>query len=160
MKKILLSFIVAAFSLGAFAQTPTPGTPVPSAIFYRTDGTVFSTSQIPKGKKSLIMFFDATCDHCQRAATTLSKNAKDLTKLDIYLVTQDEPRSINYFMDNFGKSLKTMKNVTVLQDKDHVFIPVFHPKQYPSLYLYGADKKLTLYSSDEKEVPKFINLVK
>ncbi|MEQ7801415.1 hypothetical protein ABDJ41_16600 [Pedobacter sp. ASV1-7] len=160
MRKIFLALIIAVCTLSANAQQPIPGTDMPKALFYKTDGGNFSTDLIPKGTKSMIILFDATCDHCQKVATNISKRSDELTNVNIYLVTQDEIRSVNYFMDNFAKPLKTMKNVTVLQDRDRIFIPLFHPKQYPSLYLYGKDKKLEFYSSDERDVPRFFSRIK
>lgn len=160
MRKLLLSFMMAALSFSTFAQALTPGAGLPKAQFYTADGKVFTTDQFAKGTKSLLMFFDATCEHCQKVAKEISSRSKEITGVQVYMVTQDEQRSINYFMDNFAKPLKELKNVTVLQDKDHVFIPLFQPKQYPSLYLYGKDRKLILYSSNEKDVDKFFKLFK
>lgn len=160
MRKLFLVLVLTIFTVSANAQKPIPGTEMPRALFYKAEGGSFSTELIPKGKKSLIMLFDATCEHCQKVAGNMSKRSKELTDINIYLVSQDEFRSINYFMDNFGKPLKTMKNVTVLQDRDHVFISLFHPQQYPSLYLYGKDKKLEFYSSDERDVPRFFSRFK
>lgn len=159
MKQLFIAFIISLSSLSLSAQTPTPGTAMPKAVFYKADGKTFTTDQIPKGTKSLIILFDATCEHCQRVASNLSKRSKELTGVNLYLVSQDEFRSINYFMDNFGTPLKAMKNVTVLQDRDYIFIPLFHPKQYPSLYLYGKDKNLDFYSSNEKDVSKFFSKI-
>lgn len=160
MKKILFSLILCAFSTIAFSQTLTPGSALPAAVFYKTDGNSYSTNQIPKGKKALLMFFDATCEHCQRTAANMSKRTKELTGVNIYMITQDEQRSIDYFFNKFGKPLQALKNVTILQDKDRVFIPLFHPKQYPSLYLYNTSKNLTFYSSNEKDLQKFFDLMK
>lgn len=160
MIKLFFALIAITFTLTATAQKPIPGTDMPNAVFYKADGQSFSTASIPKGIPSLIMLFDATCEHCQKVATNISKRSKELAKVNVYLVSQDEFRSINYFMDNFGKPLKIMKNVNILQDRDHVFIPLFHPKQYPSLYLYGKDKKLEFYSSDERDVAKFFTRIK
>jgi hypothetical protein len=160
MRKLFLALIITTFTVTVYAQKPIPGTDMPKAIFYKADGSIFPTELIPKGKKSLIMLFDATCEHCQKVAGNISKRSKELSNINLYLVSQDEFLSINYFMDNFGKPLKIMKNVTVVQDRDHVFISLFHPKQYPSLYLYGTDKKLEFYSSDERDVPKFFSRFK
>lgn len=160
MRKLILTLFITIGVITANAQQPIVGIEMPKALFYKTDGGSFSTDLIPKGKKSMIILFDATCDHCQKVAANLSKRSAELKNVNLYLVTQDEIRSINYFMDNFGKPLKTMKNVTVLQDRDHIFIPLFHPKQYPSLYLYGKDKKLEFYSSDERDVPRFFSRIK
>lgn len=160
MKQLILALLFSVTTTFAYTQTLTPGTDFPKAVFYKQDGKTFSTDQVSKDKKTLLMFFDATCGHCQKAATIISKRNKELSHINILLVTQDEQRSIDYFMTNFGKLLPALKNVTILQDKDHVFIPLFHPKQYPSLYLFGKDKKLIFYSSDEKDVTKFFDLSK
>jgi thioredoxin-related protein len=157
MKKLLLVFAFIAASLSSFAQAQPVD--LPSAVFYRANGSKLSTMEFPKNKKSLIIFFDATCPHCQRVVANLSKQSSKLSKVNLYLISQDEFRSINYFMNNFGKPLQTMKNVTVLRDGYFVFIPVFHPRQYPSLYLYGTDRKLILFSSDENDVQKFLSLI-
>lgn len=105
------------------------------------------------------MFFDATCEHCQQVALQLSKQTAQLQKVNIYLVSMDEFRSIDYFMNNFAKPLLAMKNVTILQDKFQAFIPTFKPDKYPSMYLYGTNKKLIKFSSNDKEVPKFLALM-
>lgn len=158
MKYLLTCLTVIFLSLTAAAQEP--GSAMPNAIFYNRDSSTFPTYSIPTGKQSLIMFFDATCEHCQRVIAEIGKRNKELNNINIYLVSQDEYRSIDYFMTNFGKQLLGMKNVKVVQDRDHVFIMAFHPKQYPAVYLYGPDKKLKFTSSNEKEIPNFFKLIK
>jgi thioredoxin-related protein len=160
MKQILFTLLLSVFGTFAWSQGLEPGTEVPNAVFYKTDGKVFSTEQISKGKKSLLVFFDATCEHCQRVATVLSKRTKELGNVNIYLISQDEKVSIDYYISNFAKPLAALKNVTILRDKDRVFIPLFHPKEYPSLYLFSTDRKLIYYTSKEKEVPKMFPLFK
>ncbi|WP_316789006.1 peroxiredoxin family protein [Pedobacter frigoris] len=160
MKQFLLALFFSAFATLAYSQELTPGTEIPKAVFYKKAGGTFSTDQIAKGKKTLLMFFDATCGHCQKTAAAMSKRNKEFADINLILVTQDEQRSIDYFMTNYGKALLSMKNVSILQDKDHVFIPLFHPKQYPSLYLFGSDRKLIYYSSNDNDVPKFFKLIK
>ena len=158
MMKYLFSCLTVIFlSLTASAQDV--GATIPNAIFYNRNATTFSTYSIPTGKQSLVIFFDATCEHCQRVIAQIGKRSKELSKVNIYLVSQDEYRSIDYFMTNFGKQLLPLKNVKVLQDRDHVFIMAFHPKQYPAMYLYGTDKKLKFTSSSEKDVQKFFKLI-
>jgi thiol-disulfide isomerase/thioredoxin len=159
MKHFLFTLIILGTTTFAFSQDPLPGSVMPKAVFYKLDGKSFSTDQIGKDKKSLLMFYDATCEHCQRVAASLSKRSKELGAINIYMISLDEPQSINYFMGTFGKPLRAMKTVTVLQDKDMVFIPIFHPKQYPSLYLYGKDKRLVYFTNKEKEVGKFFQLI-
>jgi peroxiredoxin len=157
MKQLLLIFTLFAASLSTHAQTQPAD--LPNAVFYKENGSKLSTMEFPKNKKSFIIFFDATCPHCQRVVANLSKQSSKLSKVNLYLISQDEFRSINYFMNNFGKPLQKMKNVTVLRDGYFTFIPLFHPRQYPSLYLYGTDRKLVFFSSDENDVNRFLTLV-
>lgn len=157
MKQLFIAFICCLFVNQASAQLQSQV--LPNAVFYKKDGKTFSTAQIPTTKKAFIMFFDATCDHCQQVARQLSKQSGRLANSNIYLVSMDEFRSIDYFMTNFAKPLMTMKNVTVLQDKHSIFIPTFKPDKYPSMYLYNTSKRLLKFSSNDKEVPKFLELM-
>jgi len=159
MKHFVITLFLLTTSAFAFSQDPLPGSVMPKAVFYRLDGKSFSTDQIGKDKKSLLMFYDATCEHCQRVAANLSKRSKELANINIYMISLDEAKSINYFMGTFAKPLQAMKSVTVLRDKDMVFIPIFHPQQYPSLYLYGKDKRMIYFTNKEKEVSKFFSLI-
>lgn len=160
MKQVLCVLLLSFFGTLTHAQALEPGTDLPKGVFYKTDGKTFSTEQIPAGKKSLLMFFDATCEHCQRVAASLSKRTAELKNLNIYLISMDEKTSMDYYISNFAKPLVALKNVTVLQDLDRIFIPLFHPTQYPSLYLFSPQRKLTYFTSKEKEVPKMFPLFK
>lgn len=160
MKYLFTSLTALFITLSAFAQDGAAvGSAIPNVIFYNRDNSPFSTYSIPAGKQSMVIFFDATCGHCQKVVAEMSKRVKELEKVNIFLVSQDEYRSIDYFTSNFGKPLLAKKTTKVLQDRDHVFIMAFHPKQYPAIYLYGADKKLKFSSSSEKEVNKFFKLI-
>lgn len=158
MKLLLTCLTIVFLSFGAVAQDL--GTTVPTAVFYNRDNSPFSTYNIPTGKKSFVFFFDATCGHCQKVVSQFNKRYKELANVNIYLVSQDEYRSIDYFTNTFAKQLAVQKNVKILQDRDHVFIMSFHPKQYPAMFLYGPDKKLKFTSSDEKDVNKVFQLLK
>jgi peroxiredoxin len=157
MKQLFIALICCLFVGQANAQLQPQV--LPSAVFYKKDGKTFSTAQIPTNKKAFIMFFDATCDHCQQVAKQLSKQTGKLANANIYLVSMDEFRSIDYFTSNFAKPLLSMKNVTLLQDKHSAFIPTFKPDKYPSMFLYGTNRRLLKFSSNDKEVPKFLEMI-
>lgn len=157
MKQLLFAFICCLVFNQAKAQSQPQS--LPGAVFYKKDGSAFSTTQIPTTKKAFIMFFDATCGHCQEVAAKLSKTPQRLAKVNVYLVSMDEFRSIDYFMNNFAKPLLALKNVTLLQDKQQAFIPTFKPDKYPSMYLYGNNKRLMKFSSNDKELSKFLDLM-
>lgn len=158
MKKLLFGIL---FWLIAFSvQAQSPATIMPSFKFYTAAGTGFTKNQIPASKQSLVMFFDGTCGHCQKVMTDLAKREKELSGVNVYLISLDEFRTIDYFMNRYGQPLLGKKNVTLLQDRDHIFIPLFKPVKYPALYLYSADKRLKIYTSDENDLPKLFSMLK
>ncbi|MEJ5960645.1 TlpA family protein disulfide reductase [Pedobacter immunditicola] len=158
MKTLLIGFVLTLCSFTMMAQSP--ATFMPAFKFYTAKNTGFTKAQVPIGKSSLVVFFDGTCGHCQKVMTMLSARNKELQNVNVYLVSMDEFRTINYFMDNYGSALKGMKNVMLLQDRDQIFIPLFKPTKYPAMFVYGADQRLRIYSSDEKDIPKILSMLK
>jgi thioredoxin-related protein len=70
MKQLFIALICSLFAYTASGQ-PMSQT-LPNAVFYKKNGQAFATSQIPATQKAFIMFFDATCEHCQQVALQLS----------------------------------------------------------------------------------------
>ena len=158
MKKLLTAFLLIFFCFRAAAQGPAPV--MPEFSFYRADGNPFTRMQVTPGKKSLVMFFDATCSHCQKTMQQLSGRYKELEKINIYLVSLDQHITMNYFMSRYGKNLTGKKNVLLLEDRDHVFIPLFSPSKYPALYLYSPQNKLLFYTSGDEKIQELFQAVK
>lgn len=149
---ILITTSLSSLSLNA----QTPVATLPDFNFYTLDNKPFLTRNVTPGKKSLFVFFDANCDHCQRAVSALGKRSSDLKAIGVYMVSLDSKEVINQFMASYGKNLKGMKNVQVLQDLKYQFIPKFQPKKYPALFLYSPQRKLIMYTNDEKEVDRVV----
>jgi len=158
MKAQLLCFLLIFIFFKAASQSPAQV--IPDFKFYKAHGTVFNKSQINPGKKSVIVFFDATCSHCQKTMLELSKKYAELEKLNIYLVSLDQHITMNYFMSQYGKNLVGRKNVLMLEDRDHVFIPLFKPVKYPSLFVYSPQNKLTFYTSGDEKLAQFFAALK
>lgn len=158
MKKLIIGLLFCVFGFNVNAQSP--ATFIPSFKFYTAQNTGFTKAQIPAGKQSLFVFFDGTCSHCQKVMATIASHHKELEKINVYLVSLDEFKTINYFMARYGKALVGLKNVSLLQDRDHVFIPLFKPTKYPAMFLYAADQRLKIYSSEEQDILKILSMLK
>ncbi|MFD2286832.1 redoxin domain-containing protein [Pedobacter petrophilus] len=155
-KSLLLVLLLAA-TFQVKAQQPTL---LPQFTFFKLDGKAFSNKDLKQGKKNLFILFDCTCEHCQREIKSLSANYAQFEKANIYLITLDEAYIIPQFFNTYAKGLNTKPNVTVLQDKNHMFIPAFLPSMYPAIYLYSSTNKLLVYNSGDggiKKVMKVIN---
>ncbi|KIO76327.1 hypothetical protein TH53_15330 [Pedobacter lusitanus] len=157
MKTFLSGLLFIFFFIQVSAQAP--AATVPEFQFYKADGKTFTKTQIIPAHKSLFVFFDATCSHCQKTMLELSKRYEEVKKLNIYLVSLDQHITMNDFMSKYGKNLIGKKNVLLLEDRDHVFIPLFKPTKYPSLFLYSPKNTLVFNTSGDKELPKLFEAI-
>ena len=142
------------------ASGQTPSATIPDFTFYQLNGTPFTKSQITGNTKVLFIFFDISCKHCQKEVEEIGKNYKEFSRMSLYMVSLDEPAHISAFMDKYGKRLKDKKNVTLLHDKDRVFIPKFSPTKYPALFIYSAKGKLIQYFGGEIKIKELIKAIK
>jgi hypothetical protein len=143
LKSFLLLFLITAGSLSAIAQRPAI---LPEFRFSKLDGTAFTKKQVKTEEKSIIIYFDPTCDHCQGEITAIGKRYKEFKNTSFYLVSANPKTEVSTFMQTYGKLLKDKKNVTVLLDTKMEFIPKFSPTQYPAIYVYSRGKLLKYFS--------------
>jgi len=158
MKTFFRLLFLIVLSSKLYAQHP--AATIPDFTFYKLDKTAFTSKNIQPGKLSLIIFFDATCSHCQHAMETYNEHYRELSRAAIYLVTLDNPATINYFMTRYANNLYASKNVMILQDLKNQFITKFGPKKYPSMFLYSPQKKLLMYDDEPKNVENFLQKIK
>ena len=158
MKFIQATLVLTVFlSLALVAQQP--AAKIPNFKFFTLDHHSFTDKNLKAGRKLLFIFFDVTCEHCQRAITTFNRNGNELNNAAVYLITLDNQASINQFMKKYGSNLYHKKNVTILQDLQNQFISKFGPGKYPSMFLYSPDRKLILYGDDDKKAVEFLKAV-
>ena len=124
------------------------------------DGELFTNKDMKPGRKSLFIFFDVTCPHCQEAITFFNKNAEKLATTAVYLITIDNKTlAINFLNANATKLIR-VPNTVVLYDGYNEFIQKFKPVKYPSMFLYSKTKQLMIYSDEPKDAPRFLRSVK
>ncbi|TCD08232.1 redoxin domain-containing protein [Pedobacter frigidisoli] len=152
----LLLILLFAFTYQANAQQPTL---LPQFTFFKLDGKVFSNKDLAQGKKNLFILFDCTCEHCQRETKLLNTNYAQFKNINIYMITLDEAYIIPKFFNSYAKGLNAKPNVTVLQDKNHMFIPAFLPKMYPAMYLYSPAGKLLVYNAGDGGIKKIMKVL-
>lgn len=154
----LFLFFLLTASLSGFSQTQ-PAT-LPDFKFYTLEGGAFTKKDISHNSKFMLVFFDATCEHCQRELGRIGDSYDHFKNIPLYLISMDEVPAIKNFMATYGKKLNGRKNVTLLQDKDHVFISAFMPTRYPAIYVYTPAEKLIKYYAGETPVQDIIAAVK
>jgi hypothetical protein len=144
LKSVIFLILITAAYLPVMAQNP--ASVLPEFKFSKLDGTSFSKNQIKGEEKSIIIYFDPTCDHCQGEITAIGKRYNDFKNVSFYLVSGHAKSEVSTFMQTYGKQLKDKKNVTVLLDPKMEFIPKFSPTQYPAIYVYSKGKLLKYFS--------------
>ncbi|WP_443939548.1 TlpA family protein disulfide reductase [Pedobacter sp. MW01-1-1] len=152
LRKFLFVFAL-FFALQAQAQQPSI---LPQFTFFKLDGKPFSSKDLKPGKKNLFMLFDCTCEHCQRETKVLNANYNKLKGINIYMITLDEAFIIPQFFTSYAPGLDKKPNLTVLQDKNQLFIPTFLPSKYPAMYLYSEGNKLMVYNAGDGGIKKVL----
>lgn len=158
--KYVIKMFVICLLIATNVSAQNPALIVPSFNFSKLDKSPFTNNNLEQGKLLFFVFFDAECDHCQRAVSEINRLYPEFKKTAIYLITVDEQEKINRFMSKYGQNLKGKKNVTILQDAQNQFITKFRPRRYPSMFLYNQDKQLLLYEDNEQNMFRFINQIK
>jgi peroxiredoxin len=149
--------LITLLSLNGYAQTA-PAKIIPDFTFYKMNGQPFSRKDITKSKKPLIIFFDVTCDHCQKDMKAMSDRIEEFKKAQFYLVSMDNAPGIQSFMNRYASKMIDRSNVTLLMDLHKQFITRFKPVQYPATFVYGTDWKLIKYFGQNSKMSDIINV--
>lgn len=156
--KFVLGLSLLLITGSGFAQSPAQT--IPGFTFFKLDKTAFTDKNLSKDKLIFLCFFDITCEHCQHEMLQINEHINEFKGTALYLITLNNQADIDYFMNKYGKNLPANKKVTILRDTRNEFIKKFGPKMYPSVYLYGKNRKLMLYADDPESFPRFLKLIK
>jgi hypothetical protein len=102
--------------------------------------TRLNTSDIPKGKETILLFISPYCPYCKAQTEEIISHIKSLSDIDIYFLTTFPYESIKEFYNHY--QLNKYSNITVGQNYDSNFPNYFKVKQIPYMAVYGKDKRL------------------
>jgi thiol-disulfide isomerase/thioredoxin len=145
-KGILICTLFLLLTCGFSAMAQKAGSVLPEFKFVKMDGTAFTKSQIKPQEKSILIYFDPTCEHCQKEAEEIGKRYLDFKNVSFYLVSTAPKAEINMFMQTYGKKINGKKNVMTFLDPNHEFMIKFAPTQYPAIYVYSQGKLVKYFS--------------
>ena len=155
--RVIFSFLLVFVTASAFSQVRS----LPEFRFFRMDnGAEVTHRNVTPGKKTLFVFFDTECPHCRVAITEYNHHQSKLNDINVFLITRDQKNVVNAFLKEVGSKLIAKKNVTVLADNQNQFIGKFLPKKFPSMFLFGANRQLMIYTDEEKDIPVILEKIK
>lgn len=138
----LILLMVSCFSVMAQRSVNT----LPEFKFVKMDGTPFTKSNIKPLEKSILIYFDPTCDHCQKETDEIGKRYNDFKNVSFYLISRSSKTDVSTFMRTYGKRINGKKNVMALLDPNSEFMMKFAPTQYPSIYVYSKGRLIKFFS--------------
>jgi peroxiredoxin len=155
--RVIFSVFFLLITSSVFSQVRS----LPEFRFFRMDnGAEVTHKNVTPGKKTLFVFFDTECPHCRVAITEYNHNQAKLNDINVFLITRDQKAVVNSFLNEVGTKLIAKKNVTVLSDNQNQFIGKFLPKKFPSMFLFGANRQLLIYTDEEKDIPVILEKIK
>lgn len=133
---------------------------IPAFTFFKLDdNTPFTQRELPASGRVVLVFFDPGCGHCQEEAEAIGNNLDKFKDASFYFIAMQDKPLIQAFVDKYGKKLTGKKNVTFLHDGNYEFISKFNPAEYPSLYVYSANKRLVKYLHGPKKINTILAVV-
>ena len=155
--RVFFSILLLFIGSSVFCQVRS----LPEFRFFRLDnGAEVTHKNVIPGKKTLFVFFDTECPHCRVAITEYNHQQAKLNDINVFLITRDQKNVVNTFLKEVGSKLIAKKNVTVLADNQNQFIGKFLPKKFPSMFLFGANRQLIIYTDEEKDIPVILEKIK
>lgn len=104
--------------------------------------TIFNTFNIPKGKKTMIVFFSPDCKHCNAQMKELVKGMDSLSDVQFYMITPVHSMTeLRAFYEKYH--LGNFKNIALVgRDYEFFFGTFYGIKVVPDMALYDEQKKI------------------
>ena len=127
----------------------------PFNILLVSDSTMFAKDALQKNKKTLVIVFSPSCEHCKHATETLLADYKKFKDVNIVMATVSNYDATKKFFDEY--KLQDYPNIKVGVDKEYFLGKFYEVRTYPSIFLYdkkGFFKKFFDWSYSMKDIAK------
>jgi peroxiredoxin len=139
----------------ARAITPPERNDLPEVVLIEPNGKQFSARSLPGN--TILIFFGASCDHCQREATQIHDNMKRFEQYTLYFISMDPFPVINQFARDYGINNQT-NILFVRADGASVSNSLGH-LQTPTILIYAADRKLIKRFDGETKMEEIVKVL-
>lgn len=107
---------------------------------------------------TVILYFHPECEHCQYEATEIGRQPDRFAKANMILITPDDSaKRIEAFADKY--KLWQVDNLVILFDRRSQFKNQFGTTVFPSIFIYGADKRLLKQFNGEVKMEAVLKII-
>ena len=111
---------------------------IPSIELLSLDSSsVFQTNTLSRKKPVVLLFFNTTCDHCQKEAVDLVKNKGDLKKIQLVMISTESLNAIRIFYEQY--SLSEINKLIIGKDFHYAGIKFFNYESVPYCAIYSRE---------------------
>jgi thiol-disulfide isomerase/thioredoxin len=109
-------------------------------------------------KKTLLIVFNPDCEHCVFEIRQISNHLEDLPDTEIIMITTVQNNITREFMVKEG--LDSIPRIKILRCEPVVFKEVFGTMPFPTVFIYGRNKKLLRILKGEVNIELITNSLK
>jgi len=149
--------IILTLTLTSCFSTNRKGDVPPFDLLLPDSTTVFNTSQIPRGKPVVLIYFSPDCEHCQQQTQDILNKIDSLNEVNFYFITNDPFDRLKIF--NKYYKLYKYKNIMLGRDINFSFIKYFKPTGTPYLIVYNQRKVLRAVFGQETKATRLIQFM-
>ncbi|MBE7174422.1 MAG: redoxin domain-containing protein [Williamsia sp.] len=161
MKKYILFILLAASALRAAAQEdslmkagylrfPT----IPPFTLLKADSTSLTRDDLARHKKTIVMYFSPSCDHCKHQTKDLLDNMDKFKDVEILMASYQPMEEIQAFYNDFH--LENYPNIKIGRDTKYFFVPFYKMNNLPFMALYNNKGKLLTTFEGTTKIDKLL----
>jgi peroxiredoxin len=127
---------------------------LPNVNIQKTDGAMMSLASAPE--KSVLIFFDPSCDHCQNEAKQISERKQVFRDYSVYFVAADSIKSITKFATDYN--LIEPNFYFAHAEGIDVYNTMGPMPSIPAIYIYNKRRLVKKFEGETKleEIIKFL----
>jgi thioredoxin-related protein len=161
VKKTLISLLLAIVFINALAQQkaekdapylrfPT----IPLFTLLKPDSTDLTRASLPKHKKTLIMYFSPSCDHCRHQTDSMIAHMDKFKDVQIVMATWQPFEEMKAFYHDYD--LAKYRNIKMGRDTKYFFQPFYKIANLPFMALYDRNRKFITSFEGNTDIGKLV----
>lgn len=165
---ILLATLFISFSINAQTNTAGANTDtlapyqknasIPPFSIQMPDSSWFSKVKLKPNKPTLILYFSPDCGHCQLETEEVLSKMKDLSNLQIVMVTSRPFEDMANFAEHY--KISRFPSIKIGTDPSRMVTQFYAVKFTPFSALYDKKGKLVKVYEKGIDMPELISLIK